>query len=95
VGFESRTVVAIAWGAKPSTGYSMLVKSVESEKTVTKITIFTRAPVPDSIVGTMITYPSVALSIPKSDSLEIKVEGDGNHLNFENIKGRGYKILVD
>lgn len=95
VSFKSRTVVAIAWGAKPSTGYLMEVKSVKVGKDITTITVFTRRPSTGAIVGMMFTYPSVAIMIPKSDSLEIRVEGDGNYLDFENMKGKGYRFLVN
>ena len=74
VDFESKQVVAVCWGSKPSTAYSISVVSAISTQQETTITVKTT--VPKGLADPAVTYPAVVLVIPKCESVKVVFTGD-------------------
>ena len=74
VDFKSKQVVAVCWGPKNSTGYSVSVDSVSGIPRETTITVKTT--VPKGLAEPAITYPAIVLVIPKTESVKVVVTGD-------------------
>lgn len=95
VDFKSKQVVAVCWGAKNSTGYSISVASVTG--TPKGMTITVKTTVPKGIADPKVTYPAVVLVIPKTHSVKVVVTGDrtspGWWGDFSDLK-RGLEVDV-
>ena len=63
VDFAKEDVILVAWGEKPSTGYTIEVVRVERDKAETRVRV--RRTKPEGPVGTVLTQPSCIVRIPK------------------------------
>lgn len=96
VDFESKQVVAICWGAMPSTGYEIEAVSATGTQKETTITVKTK--VPKGITDPAITHPALAVVIPRTDRVRVVVTGDRNPpdkwwKDFANSKN-GAEVIV-
>jgi len=97
VDFKTDRLVAIFWGAKPSTGYGLSLVSVTGTGKETTITVKTS--VPTGMTGAMITHPALVLAIPKAEKVKIIVTGDRKSSDmwwpdFSNSEGDGWEVSV-
>jgi WD40 repeat protein len=95
VDFKSKQVVAICWGARNSTFYSISVASVTGTAKETTITVKTT--VPKGIADPAITYPAVVVVIPKTENVRVVVTGDRPPAGFSDFtdlkKGMEVKVV--
>jgi hypothetical protein len=92
VDFQSKQVVALCWGEKTSTGYEISVVSVTGTANETTITVKTI--VPTGIADPAITYPVVALVIPKTEVLRVIVTGDRTPRGQKDFSAAGLEVIV-
>lgn len=67
VDFEKEMVLAVTMGLRPTGGYAIKIKSVESTSTSLKIIVAQEVPTPDAIVTTAFTAPFHFVAVPKSE----------------------------
>lgn len=98
IDFERNQVVAFFWGQKSSTGYSMSVTSVKGNKKEIEIKVKTTTP--NGLTSPAITYPAIAIAVPKSDKVKIIITGDrksskSSTWGFTNVKSKNLEVIVD
>lgn len=94
VDFKSKQVVAVCWGSRSSTGYSISVASVTGTPKDTTITVKTT--VPNGLADPAITHPAVVLVIPRTESVRVVVTGDrlpSGWSDFSDLK-KGLEVNV-
>ena len=94
VDFKSKQVIAVCWGARNSTGYSISLVSVIGTPKETTITVKTT--VPKGLAEPEVTYPAVVLVIPKTESVRVVVTGDrlpSGWSDFTDLK-KGLEVKV-
>jgi hypothetical protein len=74
VDFDSKQIVAILWGDKPSGGYELALKSVADEENATLITIETK--IPHGSVDPTPESLGVAVAVPNGKRVRVVITGD-------------------
>lgn len=78
IDFTRQMLVVVAMGARSSTGYALRVRGVERKGDTTMVRIREISPTTDEIVAPAITYPYLALVMPKQDGrTQLKLAGEG------------------
>jgi len=96
VGFTDKQVVAILWGAKPSTAFGMSLLSVSGDRHGVVIRVKTHVA---DMGGAMVTHPGIALAIPRCAKVQVVVSGDRTGSgawwgDFASTEEEGLQVIV-
>lgn len=77
IDFGHQMLIVVAMGARSSTGYALKLRGIEREGNTTLVRVREISPTTSQIVAPAITYPYLALAVPKQDGrTQLRLSGE-------------------